>query len=64
MFNKETGKRYFLTFPGNGCKNEINASSITRILQIRTTAKKIELAKRENKLQPQKSYMQRKRAEK
>ena len=22
MFNKETGKRHFFTFPGNGCKEE------------------------------------------
>ena len=43
IFNKETGKRYFLTFPGNGCKKEKNASSIIRILQIRTTTEKIKL---------------------
>ena len=33
MFNKETGKSHFLTFPGNGYKDWGNASStITGIL--------------------------------
>ena len=32
MFNKETAKRRFLAFPGNGCKDEKNVSSITKIL--------------------------------
>ena len=30
MFNKEIGKRQFLTFPGNGYKKEKNTLSITR----------------------------------
>ena len=47
VFKKETGKRNFLAFPGkpgNVCKKEKNASSITRILKIRTTTEKIDLA--------------------
>ena len=30
FINKDTWKRQFLTFPGNGCKKKKNVSSITR----------------------------------
>ena len=33
----------FVTFHSSGCKEKQNASSVTRIVQIRTTTKKIEL---------------------
>ena len=44
----ETEKLYFLTFPGSGCKKGKNDSSI----------------KRKKELQPQKTYILRKRAQK
>ena len=44
MFDKETGKNHFLTFSGNGCKKEKNASSVTRILKIWTTPENNDLS--------------------
>ena len=59
MFNKVTGKRPFLAFPGKGCKKEKNASSITKIEYIQTTTEKSWLDQmstmREKKLKPQKT---------
>ena len=40
IFYKETGKRHFLIFPGNGHKKGKKVSSKTRILFIQTTAEK------------------------
>ena len=42
IFNKETGKRPFLVFPGNGHKKGKKVSSKTRILYIQTTTEKID----------------------
>ena len=42
IFNKETGKRPFLIFPGNGHKKGKKVSSKTRILYIQTTTEKID----------------------
>ena len=43
MFNKETGKKHFLNFHGNSCKEGKNASSVLRILKIWTSTEEIEL---------------------
>ena len=46
MFDKETGKNQFLTFSGNGCQKEKNASSVTRVLKIWTIPENNDLSGR------------------
>ena len=41
--NKQTRKRHFLAFPGNGCKKGKNILSITIIMKIQTNTKKTDM---------------------